>query len=304
MAALVAVMAAVVSCSNRAHTEPVEAVATDATELTMPVIPASITDTHQRALYLLTHFWDNMDFTDTVRSHSSDFMEQTFANYLSLWPLVDEDETESPVQQLMADARADDGAYAKLREVASKYLYDPNSPMANEEYYATFLHAMLADETLDATERERYEFEQECIAKNHRGTVAADFTYVDRTGCIRHFSSTPCTGRHLMLMFVDTHCNVCRQTLADLTESAALNEMLADGQLTVLAICAEGTRDEWREVESELPATWLTGYDVSGIADDDIYVLRAMPAIYVLSPSHIVELKDATAPQALSFAAL
>jgi hypothetical protein len=65
----------------------------------------------------------------------------------------------------------------------------------------------------------------------------------------------------------------------------------------MLTVCVEGTREKWKEVEAQLPTTWITGYDVSGIEDNDLYILRAMPTIYVLDSTRHVELKDAT-PQA------
>jgi hypothetical protein len=268
------------------------------TELVMPTVPSNIKEPHDRAVYVINHFWDNLEFSDTARSCNDEFMEQSFANYLTVFPLVDEDEAAIAVEHLLAKARVDTAAYRCLRDIARKYLYHPNSPMLNEDYYALFLPPLIADTvTLDEATRDYYGFEQMCIEKNHKGTVAADFLYVDRNGTPRRLSATDCRGGHLMLLFVDADCPECRNTMDAMSHSEALAQLIADGRATMLTVCVEGTREKWKEVEAQLPTTWITGYDVSGIEDNDLYILRAMPTIYVLDSTRHVELKDAT-PQA------
>ena len=44
-------------------------------ELPMPVIPDSLKDSEARRIYAGIHFWDNLNFRDTVLSLNQDFME-------------------------------------------------------------------------------------------------------------------------------------------------------------------------------------------------------------------------------------
>jgi hypothetical protein len=85
-----------------------------------------------------------------------------------------------------------------------------------------------------------------------------------------------------------------------MSKSEALAQLIADGRTTMLTVCVEGTREKWKELEATLPATWLTGFDVSGIEENDIYILRAMPTIYVLDSTRHVALKDGTPQAALA----
>ena len=55
-------------------------------DLPLPAIPATLRTPHERASYLLAHFWDSMSFADTLRSRNPGFMEQNLVNYLSLFP--------------------------------------------------------------------------------------------------------------------------------------------------------------------------------------------------------------------------
>ena len=45
-----------------------------------------LTASEERAEYIISRFWDGMDFADTLRSRDRQFMEQNFVNFLSLFP--------------------------------------------------------------------------------------------------------------------------------------------------------------------------------------------------------------------------
>ena len=78
-------------CNAQGQTNSVNNAAQDtlsisARELPLPEVPAGMTAPEERASYILSRFWDGMDFTDTLRSHNRPFMEQNFVNFLSLFP--------------------------------------------------------------------------------------------------------------------------------------------------------------------------------------------------------------------------
>jgi hypothetical protein len=272
--------------------------AADSLQLELPDIPVTLTEPHSRALFLLDHYWDALDFANDARACDTTFIEQNFANYVSLFQLAELDELSAPAAKLLTRSRVNTAAYNLMQKVVEHYLYDVNSPMLNEDYYALFLPTLIADTGIDAASRQRYRFDQECIAKNHSGSMAPDFTYVTTDGRRCTLRRTPVEGR-LMLIFYDPDCEECKATLADLKKSAQLNSLIADGRVTVLAVCVEGDRDNWLSAASELPDNWTVAYDVTGIEDHDLYFLRAMPTIYVLDATSRILLKDVRVPQAL-----
>lgn len=52
-------------------------------DLPLPAIPATLRTPHERASYLLAHFWDSMSFADTLRSRNPGFMEQNLVTTTS-----------------------------------------------------------------------------------------------------------------------------------------------------------------------------------------------------------------------------
>ena len=77
-----------------------------AQELPLPAVPDTIRQPQERAAYVMQHFWDALDFSDTLRSCSRPFMEQQVVNFLSLLPHAAPD----------AAACAFDSLYARASE--------------------------------------------------------------------------------------------------------------------------------------------------------------------------------------------
>jgi hypothetical protein len=267
-------------------------------ELPLPEVPVSITEPKDRAAFVLYHFWDALDFNDTVRSHNRDLLEQNFANYLTLFSVADTSEVIRAIDKLTAAARVDSVAYQQVQKVAEKYLYDPNSPMLNEDYYALFAHSFLRDAALDMSAREQFKFQLSCIAKNRCGARATDFAYVDRNGRKGTLMGTPFQGK-LMVIFYDPDCDECKASIAEWGQSNALNELIASQRVTVLAVCTEGEKSAWQQHLVEMPTNWLVTYDASGINEKNLYILRAMPTIYIIGEDHRIVGKDVLPTQVL-----
>jgi hypothetical protein len=83
--------------------------------------------------------------------------------------------------------------------------------------------------------------------------------------------------------------------------SSELKGMVDSGNLSVMAICAVGDRSQWAEVKNSFPSNWIVGLDRSDIDDKRIYVLRAMPSIYLLDEEKRVVLKDVRVDTAMDF---
>lgn len=267
-------------------------------ELPLPAIPATLRTVPARAGYLLEHFWDAMDFRDTLRSHDRPFLEQNFANFASLFPHADTASLRPAVRRLMERAEADTAAWFLVAEVAEKYLYEPNSPMLDEGAFILFLEEMLRSPLPDACEKVRPAYLLEAARKNRPGMRAADFAYTDRTGRVRTLHRT--AGERLLLVFYDPDCGHCRETMEALRTDPLVGRLVAAGRLTVLALYAEGDRALWERTKGELPASWIAGFEGGAIGERELYVLPAMPTLYLLDGEKRVVLKDASLPQLLA----
>lgn len=167
---------------------------------------------------------------------------------------------------------------------------NPGSPFRNEERYISFLNEFLSDESLPGNLRMRAKERLRIASLNRPGSTAADFEFIDRN--LRQGSLHTTTGERIMLIFYDPECPHCNDILSELAASVNLNEAIATGQMTVIAIYAEGKRDLWDSTKSDMPDNWQVGYDLTGILDRGLYDLPAMPVIYLLDSTCRVLLKD------------
>lgn len=260
-------------------------------EFPYPQIPTMMTEPQQRATYLLMHYWDNVDFNDMKLMANDDFMEQGFVNYLSVLPIVDTQTAERSVEVMMKRAEENKMAYTRLANIAEKYLFEPNSPMANDETYIMFLNQMLKTGVLSRVEKARFEYQYKAVIKNRVGSVATDFLYMNSKGDIGSLHKFE--AEKTLLIFYDPDCDNCTEIIEKLRYNRELNAKIASGQMRVLAIYAEENIDLWKKELAKMPSNWVVGRAVSKIKPLGLYVLRAMPAIYLLDGDKKVLKKEA-----------
>lgn len=259
-------------------------------QLPLPTLPVNLTAPKERAAYILTHFWDSMDFRDTLLSRNSDFMEQNFVNFASLFPHADTPAISRAVRNMLDRATADERAQELLAQTAEKYLFETESPMFDENHYLLFLEEAIRTETSNDTGKIRYRHQLEMLRKNRPGTRAADFRYTDTGGKSRRLYKTKADS--LLLLFYDPDCPKCLHTIKKLQNSPVITRLVSDGKLTVLAIYA-GDDDMLRETSlPDMPSQWKAGTDSGCIAGRESYWLISMPSIYLLDRNKTVLLKN------------
>ncbi len=250
-------------------------------ELYCPAVPDTLCTSYARAAYQLIHFWDKMDFSDTLRSRNSVLMEQNFVYFLSLFPHVQVEERNMAVKNLMQRAKADKTAYLLLVRLVDKYLYTFDSPIQDEEYFIPFGEEIVGTSLLDETEKSRFGFLLSAALKNRPGKMAADFTYLTPNGELQTLYTIPATYR-LLLLFYDPDCLHCWEIITALRNASRLQQQMKSGQLTVLAICVGEDRNSWNFSLKDLPTWWLTGFDIGCIRQEERYLLPDMPMMYLL----------------------
>lgn len=260
--------------------------------LPLPDVPVSLTAPEERAAYIIAHFWDGMDFSDTLCSRDRAFMEQNFVNYLSLFPHAKPEALPPHIARLLERAATDSLCLDLVNELAEQYLDDPNSPMRDEEYYIMFLEGLLRLPALPEAERIRHAYQLEMARKNRPGTTATDFTYTDRDGNLRTLHNTK--GEKLMLLFYDPKCEHCSEILRQVHESNIIRNSIDKKELTILAVYTEGNRKAWDETKNSMPQEWTVAIDESSIVENELYSIPAMPVIYLLDGQKTVLLKDPT----------
>ena len=275
-------------CSH-AGTRPQSQQRDTVVQFRMPDIPAAITNPGDRADYLTYHYWDHFNFADTTLIGRADITEQAFADFLSVLPYAQEQQR--AVDRLFERAADNPGMLYHFISLAELYLYEPNSPMRNDELFLLVLQALTNSDRLDETDKLRPRALLELVQRNRPGTVAADFVYTLRDGRQGRLSDlkSPCT----LIFFNDPECSDCKRVKRYLQGSPVVRRAIAEGRLTLLAVSVEGATPAWRE--AVVPSDWIWSCDeAQQISEEQRYDLKAIPTLYLLDAGKRVLLKDAT----------
>lgn len=262
--------------------------------ITLPAIPAMMTAPEQRADFLVKHYWDNVNFADTNYIHHPEVTEQAWADYCDILNHVPLETAQEAMRKTIERTNVDKKVFTYITDLADKYLYDPNSPMRNEEFYIPVLDAMLDSPLLEEIEKVRPKARRELAQKNRIGTKALNFNYTLASGA--QGSLYQLQAEYILLFINNPGCHACTETIDALKNAPIINQLLEQKRLTVLSIYPDEELDEWRKHLNEFPQEWINGYDKKfAIKEQQLYDLKAIPTLYLLNKEKTVFLKDATA---------
>lgn len=265
--------------------------AASVTELPLPTVPDSLRTVPTRAAYIIKHFWDAMEWGNDERAHNREVMEQAFVNFLSVFPPSPVDARREGVDILMTNASADRIAYDMICELAEIYLYEPDSPMVDEETYILFLEQMVDSPLLDEAHRIRPRMHLENAMRNRVGTKAADFAFLTRDGKAMHLSDVHPSG-DMVLIFYDPDCSHCSRVMEKIQQNPEVLTTAGGVAPTVVAIYSGEGREFWDETKNTLPAEWIVGYEDGAIQDEGVYIIRDLPSIMRLDSDGVVIAKN------------
>lgn len=261
---------------------------------TLPAIPPMLMAPDLRAEFLAKHYWDNVNFADTNYIHHPEVTEQAWADYCDILNRVPLETAQEAMRKTIEQTNVDKKVFTYITDLADKYLYDPNSPMRNEEFYIPVLDAMLASPVLEEIEKVRPKARRELAQRNRIGTKALNFNYTLASGT--QGSLYQLKTDYTLLFINNPGCHACAETKEALKNSPIINQLLSQKKLTVLSVYPDEELDEWRKHLNEFPKEWINGYDKKFvIKEQQLYDLKAIPTLYLLNKDKTVLLKDATA---------
>ena len=190
-----------------------------------PEIPPVYTDQRERAKYLVTHYWDKFNFADTSLIRMPEITEQAFVDFLQVLPYVSYTDAEKEISGMLDKAlSADTLMFAYFTVLYDKYLYNPNSPMLNEELYIPVLKYIVNSERVGEIDKMRPAFRLEMALKNRVGNPATDFTYTLPSGKKGKLSGI--NADYTILFFNNPDCNACRAIKAEVEASGVVKNLL------------------------------------------------------------------------------
>ena len=263
-------------------------------------IPAMLSTPEQKSEYLSNHYWDNFDFSDTSLISHPEITEQAFADYVSVLPYFAGDYPARSVRKTLELASVDTAMLSHFISMFETYLYDPNSPMRNEEAYIPVLEWIVASVKVDSLAKLRPVYQLEMARKNRPGTKAADFQYKTSQGAVG--SVYGIDAPLVLLYFKNPGCQACAEVQSLLSKSPLVTDMVAGGKLKIAAIYPDEDLAEWRKEQSQMPKSWINGYDDKHVLrSSELYDLRAIPSLYLLDKDKTVLLKDAGPNQVIRY---
>lgn len=263
-------------------------------EFTMVSIPSELTAPKDRAHYLVSHYWDHFDFTDTTYMHTPEITEQAFANYVEILPHTQKETAYLSIKKMLTKAENDKNGkmYPYFLELFKKYLYDPNSPLRNEEYYIPVAEYIIENKISNDTDKERAMFDLNLMKKNRIGEKATDITYILASG--KNGSLYNIKANYTLLYFYNPDCRACEELINYMKYSSVINALTQNGMMKVLAVYPDKDISIWQKHLKDIPEKWINGYDKNTIIKDKLlYDLKAIPTIYLLDNNKHVILKDA-----------
>ncbi len=271
----------------------------------LPDMPADLTDSDDRAKYLVMHYWDKFDFADSSLTERPDITEQAFVDYINILYHVTADEAKISLKTTLTKAELNNKMYRYFAYLFDKYFYEPNSPFRNEEFYIPVLEVVTKSSLLSGAEMAKYTLQYEMTKINRVGKTANDFTYTLESGATKKLSSLK--SEYTILIFSDPDCGTCAQATMMLAQSEVINNAFllnsdTRTMISVLAVYVEDDVEGWKRSLSSQPANWIHSYDDGmKITREKIYDIKALPTIYLLDKNKKVILKDTTIDTLESF---
>ena len=274
-------------------------------------------DPLERAGYAAAHFWDR--FTDTAKVYACDSvtvngvpvpeLESQMGLFASLLGELSPGAGEKAVVRLYDRADAferkypDSNVFEELSRLTKHYLYDPNSPVRNEDLYYYYVERLGRSDLIDNGYRMGYEWDARMCSLNRVGTPAADFSFTDTQGRVRTLYGVK--AEYTVLIFGNPGCKACRDIMEEMESTPEISALIESGRLKVVDIYIDQEIDDWKAHVPEYPASWINGYDHGyTIRTDLIYNVRGIPSIYLLDKDKTVLLKDATEERVLTALAM
>lgn len=264
-------------------------------QLPLPKVPASIKEPAKRAAFVADHYWDHMDWQDTLLLSSERFMGESMATYGELLRLSGSERTRSSAVNAMVNSAAvNPKALKTVSDYAYTYFYYPDAPQYDPELYLDFITPLMAQPGISRADKMRLERYRKQILNNRVGSVARDFVYIGEDGKQHRLLSTAQGAQYRVIFFFDPDCNICEEAIEMMKSSKKFSEAEKEGVAAVIAINPFGQESPGKaKGKSTMPDNWTVGYSPDGEVDnDELYSIRATPAIYVIDQTGRILEKD------------
>lgn len=314
----IAVLAVLASCGGRNTSRPSgQKSAAPSLELRQfppaPRVPSMITSPQEINAYIVDKFWD--EFLDkayrcdssVVNGVAADDVESALGRYVTILENYCERglatrSMESFFKKISGfqEANPSSNVFGFFEKMVEKYLYDPNSPVRDEDLYEPYVRGLSISGFVDEGLRQAYSRDAQMCSLNRVGTKATDIKFTTLGGKKRSLSGVK--ADYTLLFFSNPGCPACEDVIRKISASGRISDLISSGRLAVVNLYIDLEIDKWRAMASDYPKTWISGYDQDYIIRKDLtYNVRAIPSLYILDEDKTVLMKDAPIEKVIPF---
>ena len=225
-----------------------------------PELPASLTGDRARLGYMLEHFWERYDFSDTLHANQQ-VGEQGLVDFVTLMTHADSATCAKAANAFADSISSSEQRLGRFEDLLRHYLENPQSPLRNDTVYSHLLRA------LPTTPQRQFLMRQ--LSLNQPGMLAADFSFVDAKGKKQRLYGiqSPLT----LLVFFDPLCEHCQEQMPQIQREPVLQKT------------------------SGLKVVYVDTNSNPGVMKD--YYLPVLPSLYLLDAHKRVVVKNGALQQ-------
>ncbi|MFI3288249.1 MAG: DUF5106 domain-containing protein [Rikenellaceae bacterium] len=264
----------------------------------MPEIPPMVVGVEERRGYLVEHYWDGFDFSAEGMINSDEVRGGAVAGFVQLLGMCDTLTVQKGVEVALGlSLKFGYASFEKLCSTFEDYLFNPNSPMRDEEMYIYVLRYVVEAASLEDVYKLRSRRQLEMVLKNRVGEFSNDFKFITCQGV--ESSLYAVNSEYTILFFNTPDCEDCKRVKRYIEDSKALNYKVGSGVLKIIAVYPESDYELWRG--ADYPSLMINATDKEGVLRSEaLYDLKALPTLYLLSKDKRVILKDVSIEQVVS----
>lgn len=268
-------------------------------------VPVMISDAGAASDYVAVHFWD--EFLKNAQAYRNDesaiggvAAEEVeakvgeWSDYLLTTPLETAWEAmDTMMDKLEACEKKDTSStvFESMTKLLAKYLYDPNSPVRNEDVYCRMAQRMAESDCVPQMMKMVWESDASLSSLNRTGTKAADISFSLLSG--KKMTLHSVKADYILLFFSNPGCTACKEIGEKIEASATIQKMLKTSALKIVNVYIDQEYEKWREYAASYPKEWISGFDYSSSVRENLtYNIRAIPSLYLLDAEKKVIIKD------------
>jgi hypothetical protein len=252
----------------------------------VPKVPENITRLDERCNYIVSKYWERCNIKSAFSSLHR--LDATLGQFLDFTPYATADTVHMAIDNLIKSVEKTGAENVlKLGRLAEKWTYADSAEYLSEELYYPFCEAVAKNKKIKGAEKARFEAQYKQLTNSRAGVQNPMLQFTRPDGTVGTLADI--TAPHVLLFFMDPECSDCRLAKIRLNADYAIDALVKNNILAIVAIYPGENDDAWKEYAAELPAEWSVGYWPEA---ETYFTMDSTPMLYYLDPDRIIKVKN------------